>query len=130
MRFDRPFVAVAVALAFVAFGALAQTTAPDPSVARGKRLFLQCASCHEVGDSAVVKTGPTLKDIRGRAVASVPGYAYSPALKALSFTWDDGNLDRWLQQPTQVAPGTAMAFIGIANADDRKALIAYLSTLK
>ncbi len=130
MRFRRIVVPAALALTCVVSGALAQTPEPDPSVARGKRLFLQCASCHEVSETAVVKTGPNLKAVYGRAVASLPGYAYSPALKALSFDWDDAHLDRWLQQPTQVAPATAMAFIGMPNAEDRKALVAYLRTLK
>ena len=110
--------------------AFGQTASVDPAAARGKRLFLQCASCHETGDAAIAKTGPTLKGIVGRPVASLPGYAYSPALKALSFDWDDAHLDRWLKQPTEVAPATAMAFIGMPGAVDRAALIAYLRTLK
>jgi cytochrome c len=117
-------------LALLAASAANAQTAPDPSVARGKRLFLQCASCHEVADSGVVKIGPNLKGIYGRHVASQPGYGYSAALKGQSFDWDDAALDRWLQSPNQVAPGTAMAFIGLPSADDRQAVIAYLRTLK
>jgi cytochrome c len=119
-----------LALLFHAGLAVAQSAPPDPSVARGKRLFLQCASCHEVGDSTIVKTGPNLKGVYGRHVASLPGYAYSAALKGQDFDWDDDALDRWLQSPNQVAPGTAMAFIGLPAPDDRKAVIAYLRTLR
>lgn len=118
-----------VALLLGSLQSMAQSTA-DPSVARGKRLFLQCASCHEVGDSAIVKIGPNLKGIQGRRVAIQPGFGYSPALKAQAFDWDDDALDRWLQSPNRMVPGTSMAFIGLPSPDDRKALIAYLRTLR
>jgi cytochrome c len=104
--------------------------APDPLVAKGRRLFLTCASCHAVGDTTVVRMGPNLKGVVGRKVAAFPGYAYSASLKAQSFDWDEERLDRWLQKPTQVAPDTTMAFIGLPAADDRRAVIAYLKTLR
>jgi cytochrome c len=128
MRFPRLFRAFGLALVVASATAGAQT--PDPLAARGKRLFLQCASCHEVGDSTIVKTGPNLKGVVGRPVASAPGFGYSAALKAQSFIWDDATLDRWLQKPNEVAPGTSMAFIGLPGTDDRKAVIAYLRTLR
>lgn len=121
--------AVLLALS-AAIDARAQTTPTDPSVARGKRLFLQCASCHEIADSAIVKIGPNLKGVYGRPVASQPGYGYSAALKGQSFDWDDAALDRWLQSPNKAVPGTSMAFIGLPADDDRKAVIAYLRTIR
>jgi cytochrome c len=114
----------------VASTAHAQAATDDPSAARGKRLFLQCASCHANADTTVVKIGPNLKGVFGRPVASQPGYGYSAALKSQSFDWDEAALDRWLTAPNEVAPGTTMAFIGLPNAEDRKAVIAYLRTLR
>jgi cytochrome c len=35
-------------------------------------------------------------------------------------------LDRWLEKPSAVVPGNAMAFSGIANPKDRAALLAYI----
>jgi len=96
------------------------------TVAHGKRLFLRCASCHDVSGSDIVKNGPSLKGVLGRKVASYPGYGYSASLSGLSFTWDEAHLDAWLERPTSVAPGTTMAFEGMSSAADRKALIAYL----
>jgi cytochrome c len=98
--------------------------------ARGQRLFLRCASCHDVTGSGIVKNGPPLKGVVGRKVASSPGYSYSPSLSALDFTWNAAHLDAWLQQPTAVAAGTTMAFEGMPSAADRKAVIAYLQSLK
>ncbi len=103
--------------------ASAGQTAPNP---RGRLLFLRCASCHDISDAASPKIGPNLKGVFGRRAGSLPGYAYSPAMKAQSFVWDQATLDRWLTRPSDVVPGTAMAFGGVADAADRAALIAYL----
>lgn len=99
------------------------------SVARGRRLFLQCAACHQVGEDTAEKIGPNLNGIVGRPVASLPGFTYSAALKTQAFAWDAGHLDRWIERPSQVAPGTTMAFIGVSRLADRDALVAYLKTL-
>ena len=37
-------------------------------------------------------------------------------------------MDRWLEKPSAVVPGNAMAFAGIANPKDRAALIAYMES--
>ncbi len=93
---------------------------------RGKLLFLKCASCHDISTVPSAKTGPNLLGVVGRRVGSLPGYAYSPAMKAQTFVWDDQHLDRWLTQPTDLIPGTAMAFSGLPDQADRDAVIAYL----
>jgi cytochrome c len=105
-----------------------QAQAPDDAalVLRGQRLYLRCASCHDVAGSAIVKNGPSLQGVVGRKVAGVNGYGYSKSLASLTFTWDEARLDQWLEQPTAVAPGTTMAFEGMTNAAERKAVIAYL----
>ncbi len=99
----------------------------DPALTRGRILFLRCASCHDTGESASQKIGPNLYGIVGRKVASLPGYRYSPALAAQVFVWDRAQLDRWLVNPAALVPGTMMAFAGVDNAQDREAIIAYLS---
>ena len=50
------------------------------------------------------------------------------SLKSQNFVWDAAHLDAWLTDPNAVVPGTAMAFAGIPEADDRQALIRYLET--
>ncbi len=97
----------------------------DPAM-RGKLLFLQCASCHNIAPGASAKIGPNLYGVVGRKAGSLPGYAYSPAMSAQTFIWDEHMLDRWLTKPTDVVPGTAMGFGGIAKDTDRAAIIAYL----
>lgn len=100
---------------------------PVPVSTHGKLLFLRCASCHDVKPGPSLRIGPTLHGLFGRQVASVQGYGYSTSLKSQTFVWSGPALDRWLTRPTDMAPGTSMAFAGITSAEDRKALIAYLA---
>jgi cytochrome c len=115
------------AAAFVATILILQASAvlgaPNP---RGRLLFLRCASCHDISATASPKIGPNLKGVFGRRAGGLVGYAYSPAMTSQSFVWDQATLDRWLTRPSDVVPGTAMAFGGVASEADRAALIAYL----
>ncbi len=112
----------ALAWATITEAAVAQQSPPG----RGKLLFLRCASCHDVTPGPSPKIGPSLAGVVGRPAGSLAGYAYSPAMKAQSFVWNDVTLDAWLTKPSAVVPGTAMAFGGVASAADRKAIIDYL----
>ena len=114
--------ACAVAWLAIAQTAVAQET-PRP---RGRLLFLRCASCHDITLGLSPKIGPSLAGVIGRRAGSLEGYAYSPAMKAQTFTWNDLTLDAWLTRPTALVPGTAMAFGGLESAADRKAIIDYL----
>jgi cytochrome c len=96
--------------------------------ARGKLLFLRCASCHAITPTGPDKTGPSLYHVVGRKSGTWPGYPYSPALRNAHLVWDAPTLDRWLTNPSTVVPGTAMAFGGFASAQDRQAVIAYLES--
>jgi len=116
-----------VAVALLLSLAAAPQARADAALSRGRILFLRCASCHDISDTASQKIGPNLRGVVGRKVASLAGYRYSPALAAQDFVWDDARLDRWLTSPAALVPGTMMAFAGIDNAQDRAAIIAYLS---
>lgn len=90
--------------------------------------FAVCRACHavEAGRNGV---GPTLFGIVGSTAGEVPGYAFSPALKASGIVWDRARLDTWLQGPMKMVPGTKMV-ITVPDAARRKAIIDYLETLK
>jgi len=105
----------------------ARVAAADP--ARGKISFLQCAACHvaERGQGQP-RLGPNLWDVVGRPVASVTGYAYSDAFRALGGAWTYQRLDDYLRAPMSYAPGTRMVFPGIEDAAVRAAVIAFLRT--
>ena len=131
MRFSFVCRSSAIALPFIGLVLIAaaalggRETSAEPA-ARGKLLFLRCASCHDISSSPSAKTGPNLAGVFNRRAGSLPGYAYSSAMKAQTFSWDEPHLGRWLTRPTDLVPGTAMAFAGLPNAADRSALIAYL----
>ena len=94
---------------------------------RGARAYqTHCTECHMVDKD---DTGPRHAGVVGRRAGSVPGFAYSAALKASTFTWDAALLDRWLTNPDALVPGQAMDF-KLADAAVRADIIAYLGTLK
>ena len=45
-------------------------------------------------------------------------------------TWDAATLDKYLEAPRTIMPGTKMTYGGLKDAGKRADLIAYLSTLK
>lgn len=98
--------------------------------ASGEQSFAKCTACHKVEKGAPNGVGPNLHGIVGKAVASAEGFAYSPAMKAKGGNWDEATLDAYLENPRKVVPGTKMAFAGINNAEERKALIAWLKEQK
>ena len=100
--------------------------AVEPTTAMGEPLFKRCVACHTIDKDGRNGVGPNLHGIVGRAVASHPGFSYSGAMKARGGVWDEAALDAYLAAPMKNLPGTRMAFAGIPDAAERKALILYL----
>lgn len=89
----------------------------------GKALYAErCAACHSLQLNGV---GPTHKNLIGRRAGTVPGYSYSPALKASTVVWGQETLSRWLADPEKFIPGQRM-FISIPDAQERADIVAYL----
>lgn len=79
----------------------------------------KCASCHYL-DKNLRKMGPTLKGIMGKA----------PAIDGMPFeTWTDESMDRWIENPRNIKKKTKMAIPGVRDAEERKAIIAYLNLI-
>ena len=95
----------------------------------GEKVFGKCKACHKVDGSD--GTGPHLNGAVDRPKASVAGFGYSEALLAMAAdAWTPENMNGFLTSPKAYAPGTKMAFAGLAKAEDRANVIAYLATLK
>lgn len=92
----------------------------------GKTVYQVCMSCHSLDEDDV---GPRHRGVVGRVAGTVPGYAYSPALKNSGLLWDAPNLVRWLTNPQALVPGAKM-FFALPSARDRADVIAYLATLR
>ena len=85
-----------------------------------------CKVCHKFDKGGGTLMGPDLYGVVGRKIASVEGFNYTPALKAHEGDWTYEKLDAWLKNPQAFAPGTAMAFPGVADDKKRAAIIAFL----
>ncbi|MFL6829626.1 MAG: c-type cytochrome [Sphingomicrobium sp.] len=95
----------------------ATITAGDPR--RGESMFIQygCGSCHAVRGvrTATGSVGPPLDGIALRTI--VAGH--------LANTPD--NMERWIRDPQQVSPGTAMPDLNV-GAEDARDITAFLYT--
>lgn len=97
---------------------------------KGEALHKPCAACHDFTKGGPNKVGPNLYDVVERGIAGHEGFAYSEAFKGKSADkWTYENLDVFLKSPKAFVPGTKMAFAGIAKAQDRADVIAYLAGL-
>lgn len=101
----------------------------DAQLERGKKVFHQCGGCHLLDTSGEAATGPNLYGIVGRKVGKQADFTYSPALLEKNVTWTEDELDKFLKSPADYADGTAMAFSGLKDPADRKALIEYLKSM-
>lgn len=97
----------------------------------GAKVFNKCKACH-AADEEKNKVGPHLVGIIDRPVASVEGFKYSDAMKALGEAgdvWSVEALTEYLRAPKKVVPGTKMAFAGLRKEEDEENLIAYFESL-
>ncbi|MGE0797465.1 MAG: cytochrome c family protein [Lautropia sp.] len=95
--------------------------APDP--VHGEQVYARCAACHALAHDRV---GPRHCSLLGRRAGSLPGFPYSRAMRDSRITWEEQALDVFLSNPMKTVPGTTMTYDGVADAQDRSDLIAYL----
>jgi cytochrome c len=105
---------------------LAEPAFAAADASRGELLGLACAACHHFRAEQGAFVGPNLQGVFGRAAGTVPGFAYSAALRESGLVWTPRSLEAWLADPAGFISGTTMAFAGYRNAEDRRDLIAYL----
>jgi cytochrome c2 len=87
---------------------------------------MHCAGCHLVNDGLSHGNGPDLRGVFGRKAGSAEGFEYSAALKDADIRWTRQNLDRYLEDPKALVPGTTMFISGIEDPAVRSRLIDYL----
>jgi cytochrome c len=89
----------------------------------GEAIYARCLACHAL---AYDRTGPKHCGLFGRRAGTVPGFAYSDAMKRSNIVWNAKTLDRFLASPMVAVPGTSMGYAGVTDAKERANLIAYL----
>lgn len=123
--------------AALAFGNAASAPASVPSAAAAPQAaaakppaFATCAICHKTGAGEVSPMGPNLFRVGGRKAGSLPGYAYSPAMKGSKIVWNKATLTRFVMNPKGTVPGTKMAYPGQKDPKAAAAIADYLLRLK
>lgn len=114
-----------------------EAAVPEPAIdavlaAAGEKVFRKCKACHQVGETAKNKVGPTLNAVLGAPLAGVAGFKYSKAFEAKAgegAVWDAATLDAFLEKPKKWAKGTKMNFAGLRKHADRQAVIEYLKSI-
>jgi len=118
-------------------GGEAEEAGPEPIAARlaaadvgaGEGAIRQCAACHTFEEGAGNRVGPALWGVVGREIGGLDDFNYSDALASLDDVWTYENLDGFLENPRDWAPGTSMSFAGISDAEQRADVILYLRSL-
>jgi cytochrome c len=94
----------------------------------GAEVFRACVACHALGPDSGNRAGPTLAGLFGRRIATLPGYNFSAALKALEIVWTPETVSRLFEVgPAAFTPGTKMPEQRIGSAADRAALVDFLT---
>jgi cytochrome c len=94
---------------------------------KGASVARQCAACHEFAKGGPNKVGPNLWGVVNSDAGTHTGFNYSNAMKNKKGKWTFEALDKYLENPSKVVPGTSMTFLGIRRATDRAAVIVYLN---
>ena len=126
----RSFEGLATATALIAiFVAISMSGSPAEAqnIQRGMTIFQRCTACHSIERGKAGGIGPNLYGIVGRPVASRPKFTYSKALSAAGGVWSRERLDKFLESPSTMIPGTRMTAGGVTSEQDRRDLIAFLA---
>jgi cytochrome c len=110
------------ALPLLAFPAV--SSAQDAEA--GQRVFTQCRTCHQVGETARNAVGPHLNGLFQRKAGEVAGYTYSEANKKSGATWTEEFFAKYIADPRGVMPGNKMVYAGLKNEKQVTDLIAFL----
>jgi cytochrome c len=105
---------------------LAGSAFADGDAARGEKKFEDCAACHKL-EAGANNVGPSLHGIFTRKAGELADFRYSPAMKRSGIVWTPETLNTFISDPQALVPANRMPYAGMANANDRADLIAYLS---
>lgn len=102
------------------------TAAAEGNPEAGANVFKPCRACHQIGETAKNFVGPELNGVIGRKAATVAGYNYSPAFKALDRVWNEDVFRKYIMNPREDVPGTKMTFVGLKDEQQITDLVAFL----
>jgi len=97
----------------------------DGDPARGEARFQECAACHKL-QAGANEVGPSLHGVFMRKAGELADFRYSPAMRRSGVTWTPETIEKYIADPQAFIPANRMPYAGMASADDRADLIAYL----
>lgn len=112
------------------FAAMAIARTPTPRPATGERAFQRCYSCHSLDATETGLSGPNLDRLIGKPIAADRDFAYSPAFRAFARrekVWTRPLLDQFIADPEKLVPHNSMSYFGMKDAEQRRALVAYIA---
>ncbi len=107
---------------------LAGTARADGDAGRGQARFQDCSPCHKL-EAGANDVGPNLHGIFMRKAGELADFRYSPAMKRSGIVWTPETLEQYIADPQGFVPTNRMPYAGMANANDRADLIAYLQNV-
>ena len=126
IRSIRRVVGTAGLAALFTFVGTAQVVAAD---ANQVAFNTHCRTCHSTkeGDN---RLGPSLHNIYASKAGASAGYTnYSQGLASSGITWDEANLNKFLENPDQVVASNNMKpYKGIGDEAVRKQIIEFLKS--
>jgi cytochrome c len=114
-----------VALALLVTLSLTGAACAGGDTVRGEAKFQDCAACHKL-EAGINNVGPSLHGIFARKAGEIADFHYSPAMKRSGIAWTPETLEKFISDPQAMVVGNRMPYAGMASADDRADLIAYL----
>ena len=117
--------AMRTTLALLILLSLAGAARAGGDAARGEARFQDCAACHKL-EAGANNVGPSLHGIFARKAGEIADFRYSPAMKRSGIVWTPETLEKFISDPQAMVPANRMPYAGMASADDRADLIAYL----
>jgi len=121
---------LSLALLIVAMGSGPVAADVIGDAERGATLYKrQCSACHQIGPDAVNRVGPRLNGIFGRRAGALEDFKYSKPMARMGadgLTWTLDTLHAYVENPKALVSGTRMNYRGMADAEARGALLAYL----
>jgi cytochrome c len=107
-----------------------ETLLAKASVEKGQATAKQCQACHTFEKGGPNRVGPNLYNIVGSDRGEARGgFNFSAPMKSKGGKWTFDELNKFLANPRQYIPGTAMTFAGLSRPEQRADVIDYLRTL-